>query len=304
MSAVPDNIVQFQLPKKPRIKEQAAPPDQRKVAVIPIRALADDQIGDATFRALATLCSYCNRAGITWVSQKKLAEVAKMSQQAISKHMTKLVKAGYVEIVRKGFRGEKTNTLRVIFDPTVDTETAIAVTSSIENTRPPTMDDRPDPDGQRRVAQLIAKALKQPTKKEYTMPASGQSRTVKKMKEEIAKHKAKQTSKGTHTQPQEAVDNSPTYTTPEVVHEAVQKEPPYTTSYTTSEVVLKHKNIGCIEVIKEYLNKDCLIQLHNNGLTDEVIADNLSILLDTYRAEGLTPKPEQLMQDIMQLSKV
>jgi hypothetical protein len=44
MSAVPDNIVPFALPKKPRIKEKDAPPDQRKVAVLPIRAVFDKQM--------------------------------------------------------------------------------------------------------------------------------------------------------------------------------------------------------------------------------------------------------------------
>ena len=134
----PANVVDFKLPKrKPKVIEKEAPPDKRTVAVLPIRAINDKGITDACFRTLAALCSYCNRAGITWVSQKRLAEDMKVSRQAITKQLTKLKAAGYVEITRKGFRGERSNTLRVIFDSTLSAQDAIAVTSGIEDTRPP-----------------------------------------------------------------------------------------------------------------------------------------------------------------------
>jgi hypothetical protein len=140
MSALPVNVVEFQLPKrKPKIVEKAAPPDQRSVAVLPIRALVDKQLTDGTFRVLALLCSYCNRAGLTWVSQARLGEDMKVSRQAITKHIGKLVTAGYVEVSKKAWRGEKPNTLRVIFDPSIKTEDAVAITSSIEDTRSPEM---------------------------------------------------------------------------------------------------------------------------------------------------------------------
>lgn len=140
MSALPANVVDFKLPKrKPKIIEKAAPPDQRAVAVLPIRALVDKQLTDGTFRILGLLCSYCNRAGLTWVSQARLADDMKVSRQAITKHIGKLVAAGYVEVSKKGFKGEKPNTLRVIFDPSIKTEDAVAITSSLEDTRPPEM---------------------------------------------------------------------------------------------------------------------------------------------------------------------
>jgi hypothetical protein len=138
MSAVPTNVVDFKLPKrKPRVLEKEAPPDRRMVAVVPIRAITDKTLTDACFRTLAVLCSYCNRAGITWVSQKRLAEDMKVSRQAITKQLVKLRAAGYVEITRKGFRGERSNTLRVVFDTTLSAQDAIAITSGIEDTRPP-----------------------------------------------------------------------------------------------------------------------------------------------------------------------
>lgn len=138
MSAVPTNVVDFKLPKrKPRVLEKEAPPDRRMVAVVPIRAITDKTLTDACFRTLAVLCSYCNRAGITWVSQKRLADDMKVSRQAITKQLVKLRAAGYVEITRKGFRGERSNTLRVVFDATLSAQDAIAITSGIEDTRPP-----------------------------------------------------------------------------------------------------------------------------------------------------------------------
>lgn len=300
MSAMPENIVPFQLPKKPKVRQKIAPPDQRTLAVVPIRALTDKELGDATFRALALLCSYCNRAGITWVSQKKMAEVSNMSQQAISKHIAKLTKLGYVEVVRKGFRGERANTWRVIFDQSVDADTAIAVTNPIEDTRPPTMqDDKPDPEGQRKIASLIAKALKPTvTKKEYTMPKGKPTRTVQEMQDSIAKAKQKKASK------------ADSFTTSEVVHEEAShsqpKEPPYTTSYTTSEVVQNTENTVLDKVIYKdnVLHNQKRIELREAGLSDDEIDGNLEILLAAYQAEGLTPNPDRLATEIADLAKV
>jgi DNA-binding MarR family transcriptional regulator len=138
MSAIPTNVVDFKLPKRrPRVLEKEAPPDRRTVAVVPIKAITDKTLTDACFRTLAVLCSYCNRAGITWVSQKRLADDMKVSRQAITKQLAKLRAAGYVEITRKGFRGERSNTLRVVFDASLAAEDAISITSGIEDTRPP-----------------------------------------------------------------------------------------------------------------------------------------------------------------------
>ena len=135
---MPTNVVDFVLPKhKPRVVEKQAMPDRRSLAVVPIRAAVDKTLTDACFRTLAVLCSYCNRAGITWVSQKRLAEDMKVSRQAITKQLVKLRAAGYVEITRKGWRGERSNTLRVVFDTTLSAQDAIAITSGIEDTRPP-----------------------------------------------------------------------------------------------------------------------------------------------------------------------
>jgi hypothetical protein len=51
--------------------------------------------------------------------------------------VSELKKAGYLEVVSKGFRAERADTLRIIFDPSLSAQDAIAVTSGIEDTRPP-----------------------------------------------------------------------------------------------------------------------------------------------------------------------
>ena len=308
MNALPNNVVAFELPKKPRIKQKDAPPDQRKVCVLPIRAITDQTITDNMLRVLAVLCSYCNRAGLTWVSQKKLSEDMKVSQQAISKQLVKLTNAGYVEIVRKGFRGERSNTVRVIFDPTVDTETAIAVTNPIEDTRPPAIkkeqdmleQEEIDRAGQARIAKLIAQGLKnnQP-RKEPPMANKEDSLTVKKMKAEIAKKKAP-------------------LTTSKVVHEEglkVVKEELHTQPYTQPNRVVENSENTVLEKVykvknnKEDINKPKVMHnldvsmLKEQGLTDVDIDEGLAILIDAYKAEGLTPKSQQLVDGLLQMHR-
>lgn len=312
MSAVPENIVPFQLPKKPKIKEQAAPPDQRKIAVIPIRACTDPQLTHGMIKALILICSYMNRSGITWVSQKTLAERLGISQQAISKQLVKLTKAGYLEILKRPVPGEKHTTWRVVFDPTISAEDAISITSSIEDTRPPYMkeqqamqSEQPDPEGQRRVAQLISKALKQPPKKERTMPKDGQTRTVKAMHEEIAKTKQKRSQKTPHTQPPEVVHHAQ----PPAVDNSAHAQPNQG-DRTTSEGCTEHMNTGCIESIKDvFINKsDCVLnnqqvqELIDAGVSQTDASEALDHLLDAYRAEGLKPNSQALVTGVIQLT--
>ena len=299
MSALPENIVAFQLPKRPKVREKDAPPDQRKVCVLPFRAVADKQLTDGALRVLAAICSYCNRAGITWVSQAKVAQDLGVTQQAISKHMRLLVRQGYVEIVRKGFRGERSNTIRVIFDPTVDTDTAIAITSAQEDTRPPAMQDTPDPAGQARIASLIAQAFKTPPTERKTMPKTGETRTVKAIREANNKAKAKRT-----------------YTTPEVVHEEAVIHSPHTQPesppYTTSEVVRNTENTGIDKVksksintaigVLDNLSAEQRAEVAAAGVTDTEASQALQLLLDAYRAEGITPNPDRLAAEVISLA--
>lgn len=301
--------VGFALPKKPRVKQKEAPPDARKVAIIPIRACTDPNLTLGMIRVLLCICSYANRAGITWVGQQRLAQDLKISRQAVQKQLAKLAKAGYLVIVAKGWRGERANTLRVIFDPTIDTDTAISVTSAQEDTRPPAIkeqqmkDDQVDPEGLKRIAQIMRSAIKPvKAKKEFTMPKDGQTITTKRMHAEIEQAK-KRRSKPTHSQP------------PEVAHEDSQKvadqpvdnlsicNPQRLPNVQLPEVARTNKEQYIKSIKDTCLSNQMRIELKKSGLTDEQIDTNLDALLDAYRTEGLTPNPDRLVAEILQLSR-
>ncbi len=203
------NVIEFKLPaKRPKVIEKPMPPDQRRMAVAPLRAVKDKRITDSQLRTLLVLCSYTNRAGITWVRQERIGQDLGVSKQSISKQMKRLVELGYVEIVSRGFRGEKANTLRVIFDESISADDAISLTSSIEDTRPPerirkdqkAMEDDNLPNltpeqieaNKRRLSALLATMATQKTginHQERTMP--NETETVKAIKKRIAEKRPK-----------------------------------------------------------------------------------------------------------------
>ena len=97
----------------------------------PIR---DPPIGEHQAPCLALCSAHASaRAGIFFCNQSLLASVMGSSQQAVSQHMNKLVKFGYIERLRKadprrayGSQGAK---WRVIYDPRMNLEQAIANSS-------------------------------------------------------------------------------------------------------------------------------------------------------------------------------
>lgn len=277
----------IKLPKhKPRILKKEAPPDLRKVSVVPIKAVFDQKLTHGALQVLAAICAFSNRAGITWVSQARLAKDLGITQQAVAKQFKQLRENGYLITVRKGFRGERTDTIRVVFDKTVDTETAIAVTSAIEDTRPPIMkkeqdmQEQADRDGQRVIAQAIATALNKPRKASAPMAKQGETRTVKAIKE------ANQ--KGTQRRTRSAPNHN---------QEVVNQEGSHTQPMNNLEVVLNPENTG-IRLTLEDVKK-----LREEGLTEEGIQGCLEVVLRAYAAEGITPKPERLAADILQLNR-
>jgi hypothetical protein len=299
MSAV-NNVVQFQIPKKPRLREKELPPDQRKVSVVPLRALTDKELSDAAVRVLCILCSYTNRAGVTWVSQVRLAKDMGVTKQAISKQIVKLKARGYVEVVRKGFKAERTDTVRVIFDPTIDTETAVAVTSSIEDTRSPAMkeadmkrqNEEIDREGLRRIQDMIKGAVKPvvPPPKTYQMP-KGDTVTVAKMKAEIA---AKKASKRGHIDnpkvDQQTVSIDNLVDNPEVDHNLTER---------TNRLFIK-----IIErELKVTLNNELTMKLIDSGITDNELCATCQTLLSKQQAEGLgVPEGEELLLALLTIS--
>jgi hypothetical protein len=138
--AEPARVIEFKLPKRrPKIVEKVAPPDQRKFAVVPMRAATDVELHGFSVKVLVLLCSYANRAGITWVGQQRIADHLQAPKQQVARAMKQLRDRGHVEVVSKGFRGEKANTVRIVYDPQIKTEDAISIASSKEDSRPPEM---------------------------------------------------------------------------------------------------------------------------------------------------------------------
>ncbi len=298
MNALPDNIVEFKLPKKPRVKEKEPLPDQRRAAIVPIRAVTDRKLHEAGLRLLLAICSYTNRAGITWVGGAKLATDLGISKQAVSKQFKHLVELGYIEVMRKGWKGHGTQTVRVIFDPSIDAETAIAVTSTIEDTRPPSMkkeqqkeqDNTIDPEGLKRIHDMIKGVIKpmQPPPKEYAMPKSGDTITVAKMKREIAEAKAR---KAKHSQPPEVDNGEPHHSQP---HSQPNSQPPE----VYPDVEERMYNEVLSKVLKvNFKDKEVLKALVGTIAIDE-LETVCKQLADRYRSEGIAvPTSEPLLAD-------
>jgi predicted transcriptional regulator len=289
---------------------------------MPIRCIPDSRLTDGAFRAFALLCSYCNRAGITWVSQTRLAKDMGVTQQAISKHFKQLKELGYLETVRKGFKGERTDTLRVIFDPDITAEEAIAMTSNKEDTRSPAIkeeqerqamqDMTPDPEGQRRIAQMIAKAFKQPTHKERTMPKTGDTPLVKKMKDEIQKTKAKRSTPVNKSVDkaqsigQSAVSNE---SSPEVSNEALHRQSIGHSSVSLNSLehskesikVIKDKN--SFNNLKTVMGNQEVKELLDSGMTVQQVREAEELIAPLFAAEGIAPSSAVMAQAIMQMHR-
>lgn len=292
MNALPDNIVEFKLPKKPKVREKEPAPDQRRACIVPIRAVSDRKLHEAGLRLLMAICSYTNRAGITWVGGAKLATDLGISKQAVSKQFKHLVELGYIEVMRKGWKGHGNQTMRVIFDESIDAETAIAVTSSIEDTRPPYIkekqqmqaDNTIDPEGLKRIQDMIKGVVKPMTQppKEYAMPKSGDTVTVAKMKKEIAQAKARREK---HSKPLE-VDNV------EGSHSQPDSQP--------TEVDPNDKERVLIDVYIKGLNKE--LKSYLVGLTELELRTTLSQLQARCQAENVRmPTNEALVEAVLVL---
>jgi DNA-binding transcriptional ArsR family regulator len=130
----------FNIPTKPKVKLKPAPPDQRQIAVMPLRALKDRSLDNASIRVLGLLCSYCNRAGITWVGHERLAKDLGVSRTAITRQLVALRKKNYIKTLVQGGKLSHTSTTRVIFNEDIDTADAIGAVS--DECRSPSMIDR------------------------------------------------------------------------------------------------------------------------------------------------------------------
>jgi biotin operon repressor len=141
--------------------------------MLPVRAAKDKQLSSGALSVFVLLCSYCNKDGITWVSQNTLAEDLDITRPAITKQISKLRALGYIKTIKKGHRSVHSNTLQVIFD-TVEQP----IVSKLEV-------GTVDVDGQSKVLAMINKAFNRPTQLHSVPITRNDSPTVKAMKEQI-----------------------------------------------------------------------------------------------------------------------
>jgi hypothetical protein len=294
MSAMPDNILQFELPAKPRLKLGEPLPDQRKICIVPIRVIKDKRVTLGMVKALMLMCSYANRAGITWVGQKRLAQDAGISQQAISRQVVKLTKLGYLEIIRKGKPGDWMTTWRIVYDEQITAQDAITNTSNKEDNRSPTqildeekrLQEEANQKDINEIQNLIYQSITREQKlikKEYQMPQDNPTITVKQMKADIAKKKTKST-------PKKAVDKS----VDKPVDNLVKKQHPEVVDLTTEK--------GCVDL---GFNNNIYNLVMNNiqlkSISKSVIKSKLELLLPAYQAEGIQPSELALVDGILHM---
>jgi DNA-binding transcriptional MocR family regulator len=154
--------------------------DNRRITVVPFRALTDPNLTDKAFRVLALICSYTDKNNMTFVSQQTLADICKVSRPAITNQISKLKVFGYIEIINKAYKGRNTNTIRVLFETPVHWNAGVDQQSKDNHFNN-------DADAQKHIAEMLKNVFNiRPTS--YKQAASaGQSPTVQKMKEEIKK---------------------------------------------------------------------------------------------------------------------
>lgn len=310
-----DNIIQFEIPKRPKIVEKEAPPDLRKFCVLPLRAIQDKELTHGAIRVLAILCAYCNRAGITWVGQQRLADDLQISKQAVNKQIGVLKRGGYIETVKRGFRGKRGDTLRVIFDKDISTEDAIAITSGIEDTRPPHLIrkeqeemDRPIDNNQREQAR---KGFREMVRKMTTMDANRidtsekptDSITVREMKAKIRKAQTK--SKKTVDKSVDKLTTDAPIVNPQVdsiVNPGVDQSQFLTSKVTVSKEVINNlinKNIktykelvwSTFKIERQFNEQDLSVmkELIEKGLTEQMWIDVVSDTLATMKTKRQDP---------------
>jgi hypothetical protein len=127
----------LRVPLKPPKIVKAPHQDRRKFCVIPYEAVKDWQLPGNSLRYLAAFAAYANPAGITWVSLKRVGQDLGVSHVTVHRHLTKIKARGYMEDLSNSFAGEKAKTRRIIFDPDVTPEDAVALNSVREDCRPP-----------------------------------------------------------------------------------------------------------------------------------------------------------------------
>jgi hypothetical protein len=124
--------VEIKIPQAPKIEKKETAADARKFSVVPLSALRDRRLTAQQKVVLAFVCSFANRAGITHVSQEKVAQELGVTQGRISRAIARLKRLGYIEQIGRAKPGLRGRTLRIVFDPSITAEDAVSIASTEE----------------------------------------------------------------------------------------------------------------------------------------------------------------------------
>lgn len=127
----------FDIPKKPKIRLKPKPQDRRQIAIVPLRAVMDKSLSLGALRVLCMVCAYANRSGITWVGQERLAKDLGINRRTVTAQMTQLRQKNYIERLTKGARMSHTSTMRIVYNEDIGLADALALNT--EDGRSPYM---------------------------------------------------------------------------------------------------------------------------------------------------------------------
>ena len=117
----------FVLPEKPVI-ERVEREDGRKFCVVPLRAFREKRLSLSQLRILGIYASYCNNAGMSFVSCTALGRDYGCSKSYMALMLQKIEKVGYIIRVKKqGVPGIRGCIRRMVYDVSINTEDAIGI---------------------------------------------------------------------------------------------------------------------------------------------------------------------------------
>ena len=82
-------------------------------------------------RALLVLCSYTNKAGVTWAGLQRIGSDLGVSRVRAGFLIRKLTEKGYTRVIHKGFKGYCADSRQVIFNPQITADQAAAVAGEL-----------------------------------------------------------------------------------------------------------------------------------------------------------------------------
>jgi len=148
----------FDIPKKPKIKLKPKPQDRRQIAIVPLRAVMDKSLSLGALRVLCMVCAYANRSGITWVGQERLAKDLSVSRRTVTSQMKQLRELHYVERLNKGARLSHTSTMRIVYNEDISLIDALALNT--EDGRSPYMILKEEREMAKKAPKTNAKVVK------------------------------------------------------------------------------------------------------------------------------------------------